>query len=203
MSKSFTVPGWFLSKRHKAEKVTSDKYQYNLYAAEFNPCIVDFFCSKFMNSYDVIWEPFAGQKKVCDSIDICKSYGIEIIAYNIHPNDERIIEADSTKVAPCKQINGAIFHPPYFGSCALSKKDSEISRIDSYESYRLQIQKTVDLICERMLNGYVCVVGRPVFISGKKYPLDWIFTEMFVEQGFIVLDMIQSEPDTVIFLEKP
>lgn len=192
-------------KMRRESKVVRDNGGYRLDQGESNPVIFEDFVGELLERFPEpsIWEPFAGHTGRCKTCDFCDDIGVDLIAYDLDPSDFRVEERDSTKYGPEKRIQGAFFHPPYFGTHRMSNKAQDLSGVDELDEYVAQLGKTVNLIKESMvMGGLVCTVGRDYRVSGKRVRLDHLFLNIFSYYGFRLVEIWGSEPDIVLILEK-
>jgi len=186
--------------------VLGDAGDYEMAKGQTNPAIFDELVDRMFQAdvLPVIWEPFAGHVGRSHSHDVCESCQMKLISYDIFPSDERVIRADSTRTGAGEPIGGMIFHPPYYGSCPLSKEKGEISLIEDREAYLDALRSVVKFSFEDMVKGgMVCVVCRRYRHGGEDIRLDEWFLDIFQEAGFILVEVWSSEPDIILVMEKP
>lgn len=191
--------------RHNAE-VLSDNGDYKPELGQTNPKIFDELVDRLFqgNGLPVIWEPFAGHVGKSRNHDVCKEWGVKLIAYDLVPSDQRVIQADSTSEGPSEPIGGMVFHPSYFGAHPFSYDDGEISRIDDEERYRVALGKVIRFAWEAMISGgIVAAVCRRYRFGGREIKLDEWFLDLFQDVGFELKEVWSSEPDLILVLEKP
>lgn len=186
--------------------VIFDSIDYNLAAGEMNPEIFSRYVdmAKIASANPVIWEPFAGTS--CQGSnprgviqDIAERKGVRLISYGLAPKDSRITHADSVRIGPKATLDGALFHPPYFGSGLMSDDDSDLSRIRSFSEYQSAIGVVVWRIAEAMSKGgSVCAVGRDYRVYGERIRLDLTYLDIFGRAGFELNEVWRSLPDIVL-----
>ena len=149
-------------------KVMSDVGNYRHDVGEMNPYIMLRFFDILRNKEKkpVVWEPFAGtsfegSSKVSIAYNVAEDVGVKLISYGLCPEDNRVQVCNSVEEGPKTTINGMLFHPPYFGTCEMSKDKNDISCIDNKVGYMDKLSKVVDNGIDCMVdNGLVCAVGR-------------------------------------------
>jgi len=186
--------------------VIFDSIDYNLAAGEMNPEIFSRYVdmAKIASANPVIWEPFAGTS--CQGSnprgviqDIAERKGVRLISYGLAPKDSRITHADSVRIGPKATLDGALFHPPYFGSGLMSADMSDLSRTGDFSDYRMVVDIVAWRIAEAMnKNGSVCAVGRDYRHNGERVRLDLMYLEIFGRAGFELNEVWQSPPDIVL-----
>jgi hypothetical protein len=155
-----------------------------------------------LESGSVMWEPFAGHLGINKTINLCKGYGIKLLAYDVDPIDKRITKADSTNCSLNEQISGLIFHPPYFTAKPMSLEKGELSLCDE-EGYLDGLRRTAKIADDNMMEGgRVCAVGRTIKMFDKSLHLEWVFTQIFLDLGYRFVKMYKSVPDWAVILEK-
>jgi hypothetical protein len=186
--------------------VIFDSIDYNLAAGEMNPAIFERFIGivKKPNPSPVIWEPFAGtscngSNQRSTAQDMAEKEGIRLISYGLAPRDSRIVKADSALMGPNTKLDGALFHPPYYGSSPMSADMSDLSRTGDFSDYRMVVDIVAWRIAEAMnKNGSVCAVGRDYRHNGERVRLDLMYLEIFGRAGFELNEVWQSPPDIVL-----
>jgi hypothetical protein len=188
--------------------VIPDNGGYNLAAGEMNPAIFERFIGivKKLNPSPVVWEPFAGtsyegSNPRSTSQDMAEKEGIRLISYGLAPRDLRIVKADSALTGPNIKIDGALFHPPYYGSSPMSADMSDLSRTGDFSDYRMVMDIVAWRIAKEMnKDGLVCAVGRDYRRYGERIRLDLMYLEIFGRAGFELNEVWQSPPDIVLIL---
>jgi hypothetical protein len=191
----------FLTMKHSAKRLDDNK-NYNINSGEFNPEIVKHFCNKYVNKNDILWEPFAGHTNLNKTFIFCEEKEIKYIGYDICSNDVKIEKKNSIVEYPKESVRAVVFHPPYYGSSPFSNEYGEISGINSFNTYIKSLNSVIENISKCMFSGNVCVVGRSVLVKKERYALDWIFSKLFIDNGFEIKEVISSVPDWVVILGK-
>lgn len=195
------IPFWYV-KKVKDASILADEGGYNLYQGEMNPKILDAFLEKFSSS-KVLWEPFAGHTRPNWTIERCSQYGHCLVAYDIHPCDSRVIQADSTCTGPPEQVDGVLFHPPYFTTDPMSGYPNEIATCPTLLTYLRALDSAVQVTSDFLkVGGIVCLVGRSIHLFSEWINVDWYMTDIFLKRKFWLSSIIKSTPDVVVFLEK-
>lgn len=195
-------PGWFTVMKRSAVKLP-DGGDFNFRRGEFNPEIVRHFVGRYVLHGGVLWEPFAGVSKQVRSLDICDAAGVRLIAYDLSPIDPRVEKYDSTMCGPPEDIDGVIFHPPYYGSAAFSEDERDVAHSTDIEDYRERMRETVELADRAMRSAAVaCVVGSAYRLGGELLKVSWLFCELFIDCGFEVVEMLSSVPDVAVVLRR-
>lgn len=196
----------YITERRYA-KIIEDNGGYDRGDGEMNPAIFSYFLGdvllRSLESSD-IWEPFAGHTKKSTNMDLCEKLGVNLIAYDLDPIDDRVKRKDSTVCGPGVPIGGVLFHPPYFGASAMSNEDGEVSlRIDR-DSYCHAIAKTIVLSMESLVSGgLACVVCRDYRHKGMQITLSEWMCSLFIDRfGFELVEVWSSQPDVILILER-
>jgi len=199
-----TPPPWYREAKHKAPRLCENQtYPYNFRMGEFCPGSLDRFLKRHAASGSTLWEPFAGHTSLNQTIDICAGFGVRLVAHDISPIDERVVQADSTRVGPGLPINGVIFHPPYYGAgCVFSDQEGELSSEEDLDSYLAAINRCIDRVDEVMEEGYIYLVARTYPVKGKSFSLDWVLTNEFLSRGYEFEEALCDTPDWIVYLSK-
>lgn len=190
---------------HRVSKVVRDEMDYEINSGESNPVIFEDLVEELLERFPnpVIWEPFAGHNGRSKNFDFCEDIGVELIAYDIAPFDFRVEQKDSTTEGPDKKIEGAFFHPPYYGAFKMSEKSKELSNILDDSVYWQELGKTIKLAYDNMVvGGLVAAIGRDYRFNGKRIRFDHLTLEHFSKQGFKLIEVWSSEPDVVQIFER-
>lgn len=198
------MPDWYRKKSGEAPHLP-DTGGYNLYVGEMNPCILDAFFER-LNGPKTLWEPFAGHTRPNWTVEYCEKAGHRLIAYDIHPCDERVVKADSTLTGPPESIGGVIFHPPYFTTDPMSGESGEIAVCATLRDYLAAVEAVV-VVASAVLEsgGIVCSVNRSVHLFTEWINVNWNVVDIFLRRGFRLFSgiaIVKSTPDVIVFLEK-
>ena len=169
----------------------------------FNISFVRWYLTRWCNQDEWIWEPFAGHKTSCRTLSLAKNLGYKIVAFDIANWDTRVYKKDSTKEGPGRGCQGVIFHPPYFGTSLQSQEVGDISSIEDEEEYEKALRKTVRLAVDAIgENGTACVIGRQYHFRGKLRRMAFLYTSLFYEEGFELVEVLSCVPDVAVILKR-
>jgi len=190
---------------HRISRIVRDEGNYEISRGESNPAIFEYLVEELIERFPnpVIWEPFAGHNGKSKTCDFCEDICVDLIAYDIEPVDIRVEQRDSTSVGPSEKIEGAFFHPPYYGAFTMSTKENELSVIHDDGDYWLELGKTIKLAYDSMVvGGLVAAIGRDYRFNGKRIRFDHLILENFSKFGFNLVDVWSSQPDVVQIFER-
>jgi hypothetical protein len=194
----------YMSRRRDA-KVVRDEGGYRLDMGEANPVVFEDFLGDILDRFPqpVIFEPFAGHTGRSKSIDFAEDIGVKMIAYDLDPSDFRVEKRDSTNEGPDERIHGMLFHPPYYGTAAMTKNNSDLSNAVTKSEYDEMLSKSIGLAYNGMvMGGLVAAICRDYRYAGERVRLDHLMLSEFEKVGFKLIDVWLSEPDVILIMEK-
>jgi hypothetical protein len=183
--------------RHRAE-VLSDVGDYNLASAEMNPVIATRFAELLSDeAAKFVWEPFANPDG--RTFPVFAEIGVKHIAHSLSEGHPDIIYADSSIDGPECEVDGVLFHPPYFGSKPLSDDERDLSAAADEDEWLVLMESAAEIAMESLTpEGAVCAIGRRYRYDGKEIRLDeWLIMAF---NGLTPVEVWSSEPDVAIVL---
>ena len=185
--------------RHKAS-VLPDNGDYDLNRYQANPEIYRAFACflRARKGFCALWEPFGNPNGI--SIDILSEFGLHLVVYSLQSNHRDVIVANACEQFPEFMVDGIIFHPPYYGSSLQSDSEHDVSRANSFQDWKSNINDVVEN-CHSVLrkNGYCCVIGRRYRYQGQLVDIADALIDLFqleIENVWI------STPDVCVILRK-
>lgn len=138
----------------------------------FHPAIPYVAMRRFTKPGDVVWDCFAGSGT---TIDVGKMLGREVIATDLKPTRDDIIEADAGEYDPGTKVDLLIMHPPYWN---IVDYGDLMSRANSLDDYRDEFAWCFENTHRYLKKGHVCVVViGEVWVDGELYPLEYVADE--------------------------
>jgi len=190
-------PSWWKAKRKDAA-IIADMGGFDIYKGEVNPLLTEWFLENHIKPDSIVWDAFAGSG---NSIAIGKRFNIDVIAQDIYSTNHLVIIDDSTRVGPTCDIDGAILHPPYYGSSVFSESSLDIAQEKYTKEYMDKIEKTINLALNANAKTF-CIVARVYHANGIRVSLDWWLSSILLKNGFKLKCMASSVPDMAIVLER-
>lgn len=137
---------------------------------------------RLTNRGDLVVDPMAGSGT---TIDVCKTHGRNIKAFDLTPTRKDILEHDSRNI-PLKDLSADLvfLHPPYWNMVKYSNKDADLSNL-SLNEFLDSMGKTITE-AQRILkkDRYLCVLVGDLVRKGKFISLSRKISNMCVEAGF-------------------
>ena len=86
----------------RSARVVGDRGGYEIGRGEMNPVIFEDFLGEVLDRdlLPVIWEPFAGHNGPHGPSELCDEVGVELVACDLQPVDDRVRCCDSSPGSP-------------------------------------------------------------------------------------------------------
>jgi len=85
-----------------------------------------------------------------------------------------------------------------------SQEAEEISREEDEKKYEEKLQRVVKLAVSAMKegSGTACIVGKQYYFRGKIKRMDLLYTNLFIREGFRLVQILVSIPDVAVVLKR-
>lgn len=148
-------------------------YGNNEFHGRTHPDIIKVALDRYTKPGDRVWDVFGGSGT---TIDVCREYGNECIAYDVKPTRPDIIKADSRIAQPPLNIDLVVCHPPYMN--IIDYGDEELST-DDWTRYTDNMYLVMDNITRALKDWHVLVIIiGVVWVNGEMVCLDYDMADL-------------------------
>ena len=151
-----------------APELSTKDYGSNGFHGRFHPAIPWVAMRRFTKPGETVWDCFAGSGT---TIDIGKELVRKVIASDLHPTRDDIIQADASKWLPDVKVDLGIMHPPYMDIIDYDCPMSDTKRMDVFHR---EFSKCFGNMHEALNPGrvLVLVIGE-IWTDGELQPLEY------------------------------
>lgn len=160
-----------------APDLSTKDYGSNEFHGRFHPAIPYVAITRFTKPGDVVWDCFAGSGT---TLDVGLELDRDVIASDLHPFREDIVQADAGVWKPDVNIDLGIMHPPYM---SIVDYDCAMSNAPTIEHFIAEFDKCLFNMNAALKTGrvLVLVIGE-VWTDGKLIPLEYYLDDLI--QGY-------------------